>query len=81
MHTIKVDVENCIECGFWELECEEDPTQRLGNYCALALAIDLVNGGQEGVCFDEERDDQPGKAPEWCPAREGVRVEKSCSQQ
>ena len=66
MNTIKVDVENCGLCGF-----REDWT--CGHQiCILAWAQ---------YPYDEERDPSifylQEEAPEWCPAREGVRVEKA----
>ena len=63
MHTIKVDVENCIECRF-----RDDPGTHSHSLCVLAWAS---RGWTIDVPWDQE------EAPEWCPAREGVRVEKS----
>ena len=71
MLTIKVDVEKCRECGFYTLGDQEYIED---DHCALAWAMeDGANGGTDGAFAPCHPEGKP--APEWCPAREGVKVE------
>lgn len=67
MLTIKVDVEKCRECGFYTLGDQEYVED---DYCGMGRAIE---GDGEFMFNPYTKSGAP--APEWCPAREGVKVE------
>ena len=65
MHTIKVDVENCCECvGFKMYD------YRVG--CSYWCGIDKLAGS---YVPGHNLEYNLKEAPDWCPAREGVKVE------
>lgn len=61
MHTIKVNVHKCDECKFLNDDAID------WRSCDLADAL-----GMPHEVWHEGRDE----APDWCPARDGVRIEK-----
>ncbi len=62
MHTIKVNVHECEDCGFY---WEDDEA---GYLCTLAAAINPYD--MRGLDEDQK------EAPDWCPARDGVQIEE-----
>ena len=76
MHTIKVDVDNCRMCEFLSSGDKDAPR----SFCALSIAMSMAEdaiGNTTGreYNFEEPLAEHPTKAPEWCPARKGVKVE------